>query len=178
MPGFSNGTMYANNVDFTGGANPAPKMLLDGQLIIGNTGTGRPTINTLTAGAGIAIANGGGTITISNTGTGPAWTNISASQALVADNGYICTAPGGNLVLSLPATSAFGTEIEVYLYGATSFQVTQGAGQQIRLAQIQTTLGVGGSMTSTAQGDSLRMLCVVPDLIWVVLSGAGNPIIV
>jgi hypothetical protein len=178
MPGFSNGTMYADNVDFTGGANPAPKMLLDGQVIIGNTGTGRPTINTLTAGPGIAISNGPGSITISNTGAGPAWTNISASQALVSDNGYICTAPGGALVLSLPATSAFGTEIEIYLYGAASFQITQGAGQQIELAQIKTTLGAGGSLTSTGQGDSLRMLCVVPDLFWVVLSGAGNPIIV
>jgi hypothetical protein len=178
MPGFDNGIVFADNVCFTGAANPSPQMVADGQLIIGNGTTGRPNVTTLTAGAGIGIGNGPGSITITNLGAGSAWSTIFASQALVADNGYICVVPGGALVLSLPAVAGLGSEIEIVLDGATSFQITQGAGQQIRYAQIETTLGVGGSLTSTAQGDSLRLVCVISGLRWVVVSGAGNPIIV
>jgi len=48
----------------------------NGQLLIGN-GTGY-SLNTLTAGSGVTITNGAGTITISATGTGGTVTSISA----------------------------------------------------------------------------------------------------
>lgn len=152
-------------------------LMTDGQLPIGKTGA-VPSLATLTAGPGIAIGNAPGAITITNTGAGTAWTPINASQALAPDNGYICIAPGGALVLSLPAVSTTGSEIEILLDGATSFQISQGAGQQIRYGSLQTTLGVGGSVTTTAQGDSIRLVCLTPDLRWIMISGAGNPIIV
>jgi hypothetical protein len=60
--------MFCDNVDFTGSAIPSPQMVLDGQLIIGDTG-GNPKINTLTAGAGVTITNGPGTIAISTNGS-------------------------------------------------------------------------------------------------------------
>jgi hypothetical protein len=173
--GFSNGTMCANNVCFDG-VTKSPQMTVNGQLIIGRTGLS-PTVATLTAGAGISITNGAGSITIANAGSGPSWNFIAASQALVADNGYVCNG-GGALVLSLPAVSAQGTEIEVYLDGAASWQITQAAGQSILYGNTNTTIGVGGSMTSTSQGDSIRMLCVTANLRWVVLAGVGNPTIV
>lgn len=64
MAGFDNNVMYADNVDFTGSADPSAKMTANGQLIIGKTGS-NPQINTLTAGTGINITNGPGTISIS-----------------------------------------------------------------------------------------------------------------
>jgi hypothetical protein len=106
------------------------------------------------------------------------WNRISINTALLPDNGYICVAPGGALVLSLPVVSLFGDEIEVTLDGATSFTITQGAGQQIRMGNLSTTAGVFGSLVSTAQGDAIRMVCVIPDLRWLILSTMGNPTVI
>jgi hypothetical protein len=96
---------------------------------------------------------------------------------MLTDNGYVCNG-GAALVLNLPAVAAQGDEIEVYLDGAASWQIVQAANQQILYGNTQTTLGVGGSITSTSQGDSVRMLCVVANLRFIVLAGVGNPIIV
>ena len=173
--GFSNGVMCANNVCFDGVTKTA-QMTANGQLIIGRAGLS-PTVGTLTAGAGISITNGAGTITIANAGAGPSWSFIAASQPMVADNGYVCNG-GGALVLTLPAVAAQGSEIEIYLDGAASWQIAQLAGQSILYANTHTTGGIGGSITSTSQGDSIRLLCVTANLRFVVLAAVGNPIIV
>lgn len=68
MAGFRNSgsidVLFVDNVDFTGAAIPSPQMLADGQLIIGSTAAPNMKIATLTAGSGIAITNGSGSITI------------------------------------------------------------------------------------------------------------------
>ena len=150
--------------------------------ITGNSGGAvTPTagnINLLGSGALTVTGNPGtSTLTISISGGGSSWSVIGANQALVVNNGYICTT-GGALSLSLPATSAVGSIIEVTLDGSTSFAITQAASQQIRLGNLQTTAGVGGSLTTTAQGDTLRMVCSVANLKWNVLSSMGNLTIV
>lgn len=146
----------------------------DGQIPIGSTGVD-PVLATLTAGLGISITNGPGTITIAQTGVTVFWQTISASQTLVNNQGYICIVPGGALSLLLPATSVVGDEIEVTLDGATSFTITQRAGQQIRVGNLATTAGVGGSLASTQQGDSIRLVCSIANLKWNVVSSMGNP---
>lgn len=105
------------------------------------------------------------------------WVRLGASQALVPNFGYICVSPGGALVLPLPATSSLGDVIEVVLRGATSWQITQGAGQQIFIGGTSTTLGAGGSLSSTNQGDWVRLVCDNPDLEWQVVGFSGNLVI-
>jgi hypothetical protein len=106
---------------------------------------------------------------------GTVWNVISASQTLAVNNGYICVSPGGALALALPATSAVGNIIEVVLNGATSWQITQAAGQEIFIANTHTTIGAGGSLTSTAQGDAVRLVCSVANTTWIAVSGfIGN----
>lgn len=119
---------------------------------------------------------GTNTLTISATGL-PTWNKISSNTALQPNMGYICTG-GGTLTLTLPATSNVGDIIEITLDGSTGFTVAQGAGQTIKMGQSVTTTGAGGSLSSTAQGDSLRMVCSVTNLRWNVLSVIGNPTIV
>jgi len=172
--GFANGVMYARNVDFSGVDNPAATVTLNGQLLIGSTVSPNIRVATLTPGAGISIVNGAGSITISATATTFPWNVISASQTLAVNNGYICVSPGGALSLALPATSALGDIIEVTLDGATSWAITQAAGQQIRFGNIQTTAGAGGSITSTLPGDTIRMVCQTANLKWNILSSVGN----
>ena len=139
----------------------------------GTTG-GAPAAATLTAGVGISIANAAGSITISNTGVGPVWNLISGNLTLVVDNGYICVAPGGNLLLDLPAVSPVGSTIEVALDGATSWTIRQAGAQCIQVGDVTTTVGPGGSLSSTAQGDSIKLVCRTADTLWIVLYMIGN----
>lgn len=132
---------------------------------------------TLVAGTNITLVPGVNSLTINSTGGGigiTTWVTISASQALAVNTGYICIAPGGPLSLSLPAVSVLGDEIEITLDGSASFVITQGVGQQIRIGNLQTALGVGGTLTSSAQGDTLRMVCQMANTKWNVLSSFGN----
>lgn len=170
--GFQNGVVVANNIDLSGANKSAPRMIADGQLIIGKTG-GNPQIATLTAGTGLSIVNGAGTITLNATGGGLTWQNIGASQALVNNYGYVCGS-GAGLSFSLPATASVGYVIQLALNGATSWTVTQGAGQQIRLGNVQTTSGVGGYLASTAQGDWIELICDVANTHWIGCVKEGN----
>jgi hypothetical protein len=133
------------------------------------------------SGGALAVAVNGGSATqsgyftgaflTSSSFTGILWSAIAANQALLPNRGYICT--GGALLLSLPAVSSFAQIIEISLSGGTSFSITQGAGQQIGIGNLTTTAGVGGSLTSTSTGDSLRMICTVASTTWRVLSQQG-----
>lgn len=183
MSGFTNEVVNAKNVDFSGGSPISGKMVSDGQLLIGrttlNAGGTNIDVGTITAGSGITVTNGAGTITISATGGSSSftWQVIGASQALAVNNGYICTT-GAALSLSLPATSSVGQIIEISLDGSTSFTVTQGALQSIRLGNVVSTTGVVGTIASTARGDSIRMVCSVANLTWNIVSSIGNLTIV
>lgn len=179
MPGFDYGgafgaILFADNVDFTGTSSTSgtAQVTADGQLLIGAGSSPHIRVNTLTAGTGISIANGAGSITISTTPTF-IWENIGASQQLVPNHGYFCSF-GGALSLLLPSSAAVGDIIEVVLIGSTSWTITQAANQRIRLANTQTTLGAGGSIGSLQQGDHLRLVCQTADLIWVVCGNTGG----
>lgn len=149
----------------------------------GTAGGGGGITNSITATAPLT-ANGlsgtpqSGNVTLAITSPTITWQTITASQGLVINNGYICISAGGALSLALPAVSVVGSIIEITLDGSTSFTITQGASQQIRMGNTATTVGVGGSLASTAQGDSVRMVCSVANLKWNILSSMGNPTIV
>jgi hypothetical protein len=170
MAGFDNDVCYANNIDFSGGSPVSGKMLLDGQLLIGSTalnaGGTHLNVNTLTAGSGIAITNGAGTITISNTGgggggggatslsgnTGSA-PNIAGVINVIGSTGLTTTGDGiqtltitptGNL-LALHGLS--GTGYVVRTGSNTFIERTFLAGSGILLSNAD---GVAGATTITA----------------------------
>ncbi len=113
------------------------------------------------------------TLTINSTAAGFNWNAISASQTLANKNGYICVG-GTNLSLLLPATSIVGDILAISLDGSTSFSVTQAAGQQIRLGDVTTTLGVSGSISSLNQGDSIVLVCKQANTLWTCYGSMGN----
>lgn len=174
MGGFSTvgtiSTMYADNVNFSGAKTP--QVTANGQLLIGSTSAPNIRVATLTEGTGINITNGAGSITIAAAGGGLDWSNIGANQTLAVNNGYFCST-GGALSLALPSSSSVGDAIAVSLVGSTSWTITQGAGQQIRIGNTTSTLGAGGSIASTAQGDSIWLVCQTANTIWVAVN---NPV--
>ena len=147
------------------------------EFLSGNTGgmvgpDAMSNINIVGSGL-VAISGNAGTntLTVSFTGAGQAWAVITGSGTLVVDTGYVCVSPGGALVLTLPVTSSVGNVIEITLDGATSFQIAQNAGQSIRVGNQVTTVGVGGSLTTLKQGDSIRLVCSVANNRWNAMPG-------
>lgn len=141
-----------------------------------DAGVATPAANNLNifGGAGITVSGAGDTVTITATALATYWNSIAINTALAVNNGYICNAPGGALLLTLPAVSAVGDEIEIMLNGATSWKVVQGAGQRCYLGNLGSTLGAAGYLESTDQGDAIKLLCVVANTTWRATSAVGN----
>ncbi len=99
------------------------------------------------------------------------WNEITAaSQAMSSNNGYISN-NAGVVSLSLPAVSSVGDEIAISGKGAGGWSITQGAGQQINIGSSASTLGAGGSVSSTNRYDSVRLVCITASTIWTTTGG-------
>ena len=161
----------------------------NGQLLIGNTAGKRYDLNTLTAGTGITISNGAGSITI--TGTGGTVTSIS----VVSANGFAgtvansTTTPAITLTTTItgilkgngtaisaavsgtdyaPATS--GTSI-LYGNGAGGFSnVTVGTG----LTFATGTLSTSGTITTTAPVTKTADFSVASTDTWLINNKTGS----
>lgn len=154
------------------------QLLTDGQVIIGSTGVA-PVASTLTAGTGVSITNGAGSITIAASGGGLAWTVVTgASQAMAVNNGYIAN-NAGTVAFTLPVTAAVGTLIAVTgINNNTGWSIAQNVGQTIHFGTLSTTTGVAGSLACTKTRDTIYLLCVVANTDWNVVDSIGNITIV
>jgi hypothetical protein len=122
-------------------------------------------------GATISV-NGSNQLTVNNTGIN--WLAINTNQQLQDSTGYILQAPGGTLTLQLPSISNLGDTVEIVLDGATSFTILQQNGQQINYLNNATTLGATGQVSSTIQGNYVRMVCTVANTTWRILQATGS----
>lgn len=77
----------------------------DGQLLIGNTATTSLSKATLTAGSGVTITNGNGSITIAATGSGGTVTSVGATSPVASSGG---TTP------TISLNSAYGDTLNPY----------------------------------------------------------------
>jgi hypothetical protein len=103
-----------------------------------------------------------------------AWRVAAAGLTMVPGNSYLSTAATAQS-FPLPATASVGTLLELSMVGAGIVTITQAAGQQIRFGNLTTTSGVGGSLASTSQGDSVKLVCTTANTIFQVVTGAvGN----
>jgi len=129
---------------------------------------------TITAGSNISVTPGANTITIA--ASIPAsftWSVITSSQSAAAANGYICNS-SSLITLTLPSTVAVGALIEVTGLGTGGWKIAQNSSQNINFGTSTTTTGTGGSLASTHQYDSLKMVCTVANTTFNVLSSIGN----
>lgn len=102
------------------------------------------------------------------------WIEVtSTSQTMSAWGKYVAN----NAVmvsLALPTSADFGTELEIKGMGDGGWIVTQAAGQQINFGVASSTVGVTGSLSSGQIRDAVRLVCVVADTVWDVVSSQGN----
>jgi hypothetical protein len=167
------GTVGESNVCRIGASTGTGSFQLNSTFIHGINGvtSSNPlmvTINSSTSQLGVAA------VPVTST----AWSVITANQTAAVNNGYICN-KAGTLALALPATAAIGSIIEVTgINTALGWQITQATGQQIFFGTSSTTSGATGTITSSATRDSIKMVCVVANTTWNIISSIGSPTIV
>jgi hypothetical protein len=147
--------------------------MTDGYLLIGSTGTS-PVKAGLTAGTGISVTNGAGSIAIAATGTILAWSEITgATKTIVVQEAYVADR-GTQIIFTLPATAALGTEFKIQGKGAGLWKIAQGAGQQIYVGSSATASGAGGYLEATDAHDAISLVCITADTIWATQAVVGN----
>lgn len=172
MAGFDNDVVYGSGLDLSGNATVSNQLATNGYLYIGN-GSGNPVAATLTAGTGLNVTNGAGSIQLDIKGGGVTWTVVTdATQAGAVNNGYI-TNRGGGVTVTLPDTAAVGSIVEICGM-AGLWVLAQNAGETVYFGNTNTTTGVGGSLTATNAGDCVKLVCIVSGTDWRVLSSIGN----
>jgi hypothetical protein len=140
--------------------------LTDGQLLIGVTGN-VPLATTLTAGTGISIVNGSGSIIINNNYM--SWVDVTGtSQTMSANRGYVADNASG-VTFSLPPAAPFGTLNQIAGRGA--------GGWTISLSNYTVYYGIRSftvSLSSTHARDCVALVCSNSNVEWTVLSSVGN----
>jgi hypothetical protein len=147
----------------------------NGQVLVGSTGAD-PVFATLTGTNGITFTTGAGSLAINGAAsTAFTWTVITgATQAIAAGNGYIANR-SSLITLTLPATSAVGDTYSVAnINTALGWNIAQNASQNIIFGNTTTTTGTGGSLASTAIGDTVTIICTVASTNFYVINSVGN----
>lgn len=112
----------------------------------------------------------------------PAWASPSViawqivtgtAQAAAANSGYLMNAATLSTI-TLPATAALGSILEIVGMGAGGWRLAQAAGQQVVFGSLSNTAGAGGQLNSTHQRDAIRLVCITADTTWQVISSVGN----
>ena len=114
-------------------------------------------------GTGCNTVGSGSTLTINVTGLGEEYTTVTADTPMSVNQGYITNKGGSAATMTLPATSAVGSAISIIGRGATGWVIAQNAGQSIHMNSVTTTVGVGGSLASSAQYNAVDIVCTVAD---------------
>lgn len=142
--------------------------LTDGQLVIGST-AGAPAAANLSAGTGISIVNASNSVTINSVGGGVTWSDQGASVSVVSNSGSFSTA---SVTLTTPASPSNGDVLEfVNVFGASL--VVKAAGTQI-ISITGSASSAGGTQTSGAIGDSLRLVYRATATTWWCTAVNGN----
>jgi len=145
------------------------------QSIITDSGTALPAAGavSLVGGSGVNTSASGSTVTINVTGFGIKYTTVTANTSMQIDSGYITNKAGTAASMLLPATAPVGSAISVVGRGATGWIITQAAGQSINMNSVSTTVGVGGSLASSAQFNSVNLICTIANTTWTVINSEG-----
>lgn len=80
-------------------------------------------------------------------------------------NAYIVDS-SGLVSLILPVESSFGDQISVIGRGTGGWRIIQGNDQLVHIGNLTSTTGSSGSISSTDQFDSLRLICIDDNFEW------------
>lgn len=154
------------NVGSSGGGVVTSFLLDDGNTAVPDAG-----LILVTDGSGTETALGASNqIKINVVNDGFPWSDQAVSFAASVQNGYFCTAA---LTVTLPTVDLVtGSTVIIYVDTTDDVVIQAGAGQSIEISQ--TTSSVGGTATSTAQGNMVQLVYRISDTTWHAISSAGS----
>lgn len=120
----------------------------------------------LTAGPGITITQSGDNIEIASSAVTSNFVSVITTSEQMVDNTTYQSANANLVTLTLPPTSALGDSVRVAGFGAGGWTIAQNAGQQIIIGNVSSTIGVGGSVSSTNRYDGIELVCTVANTTW------------
>lgn len=74
------------------------------------------------------------------------------------------------VILTLPLTSKLGDRINITGFGLGGWTIQQNSGQNIQIGNTSSTIGVGGSVSSTNRYDGIQLCCTVANNTWQTIS--------
>lgn len=159
----------------TGLATTTPYAVLAG----GTTGTGNlQQVGSLGSIGQVLTSAGAGALPIWANAAPLAWNDVvTATVGLLSNNGYV-TDNATLVTYTIPASPSFGDVIKVVggTIGVGGWTIAQNALQQIVYGTSSTTVGTGGSLSSSKQFDCVELLCIVAgtSAVWEVIDSDGN----
>lgn len=96
----------------------------------------------------------------------------ASTQALTVNTRYYINRPS-LVMLTMPTMANVGDTIEI-VNMSNSWQLSQSAGINIRIANAVTTTGAAGSIASSNVGDSITLECMIENDLWMATSVIGN----
>jgi hypothetical protein len=174
------GTLAFSTLGVAGGGTGITSAPSNGQLLIGN-GTNF-TASTLTAGSGVSISNGAGSITISSSGSGAFGTDLSFVDYSLT----LASAIGGPGVVRMQAVSLDGTSELMILQGTSSAHAviwnsstnTFGTPVLVRTAALSTVQNIALAKVSSTSVLVCSLVSTATALETVVLTVSGSTITV
>jgi hypothetical protein len=145
----------------------------NGQVLIGSTGAAPVWATLSSTGSTVAITNGAGSIDLEVITSGIAWSREAGAAVAASDNHGYVNVNAGLTTITLPATSVLGTTIEILGEGAGGWTIAQNGGQNIQYGNVSTTIGAGGSLSSSNRYDTVTLKCRVANTTWSVVSNTG-----
>jgi hypothetical protein len=90
-----------------------------------------------------------------------------AGASYIADNAALLT-------FTLPAVAPQGSTLQVVGNGAGGWTIHQNAGQVINFNAASTTVGVGGSLSSSNRYNCVELMCTIANTAWTVMNNEGT----
>ena len=147
----------------------------DGQILIAKTANSAKWASLTSSHGTVTITESANALNIDVSST---WTEVAAASVnLVARHNYIMNR-ATLITATLPILASKGTIIRLTGMGVGGWKIAQNVGQIVYFGTLATTPGIGGTLSSTADRDSIELVCVVENTDFNVLSSIGNILIV
>jgi hypothetical protein len=165
------GTWNATTIDVVYGGT-GQTSFTNGQLLIGNTTGNTLTKATLTAGTGVTITNGAGSITISATGSGGTVTAVTGTSPVVSSGG---TTPAISMAAATGSVNGYLTSTDWSTFNGKAPAVTYTTGY---VPYGQGTTSLNQSSALTFDGTKLSVTGEVAATKFTATGGSSNGFLV
>lgn len=105
----------------------------------------------------------------------PLWISVTAASTTMQPGmSYIANNAASSVAFNLPTIANVGTTLQIAMGTSSSWNIVQNAGQSIRIGNVTSTVGSGGSWSSFSAGDSISIVCTVANTTWSAYASIGN----